>query len=136
VVRVGTAGFEKAEGSCLVLVRALRLEVRPARPADLRPFVPENAEPAEAVKNRLQRLRPVALSVSVVNAQNELPTEPLGEQPVERGGANAAYVEKAGRTGSETGADRHGYASTPSACVFPPPAQVCRWLASHQCILR
>ena len=76
------------------------------RPADLGPFVPVQAEPAEAVEDRLQRrLGHVPLLVGVVDAEDELPAVLAGEQPVEQGRADAADVQVAGRAGGEAGAD-------------------------------
>ena len=65
-----------------------------------------DAEPAEAVEDRLQRLGAVALGVGVVDAQDELAAVPAREQPVEQGGADAADVQVAGRARGEAGADR------------------------------
>ena len=51
---------------------ALRLEVGSVRAADFGPLVPVDAEPAEAVEDRLQRFGPIALGVGIVDAQDEL----------------------------------------------------------------
>ena len=75
------------------------------RPAHVGAFVPIKAEPAEAVQDRLQRLGDVALLIGVVDAQDKLAAVLAGEEPVEKGCADAANVEIAGRAGGETGAD-------------------------------
>ena len=90
------------------------------RPADLGALVPVEAEPAEAVQDRLQRLGHVALLVGVVDAQDELAAVLAGEQPVEQGRADAADVQIAGRAGGETRADHwQRFRSEEGDTVFP-----------------
>ena len=105
------AGEQLVDGG-LITLAALRLKVRAVRPAEpcrrRRAFVPVDAEPVEAVENRLQRLGDVALGVGVVDPQDELPAVLAGEQPVEQRRANAADVQITGRAGSEAGANTCG----------------------------
>ncbi len=77
------------------------------RPADFGPFVPVDAQPAEAVQDRRERRLDVPLLIGVVDPQQELPAVLPGEQPVEQRRAHAADVQVAGRTGGETGANGH-----------------------------
>ena len=77
------------------------------RPAHLRAFIPIDAQPAQAVQDRRQRLLDVPLLIGVVDPQDELAAVPPGEQPAEQGRADAADVKVSGRTRSEAGADGH-----------------------------
>ena len=88
-----------------VTVQPLRLVIRSERPAHLRPLVPVDAQPVEAVEDRLQSLLDVPLLVGVVDPQDKLPTVLPGEEPIEQGGADPADVEVSGRAGGEAGAD-------------------------------
>ena len=80
-----------------VTVQPLRLVIRSERPAHLRPLVPVDAQPVEAVEDRLQSLLDVPLLVGVVDPQDKLPTVLPGEEPIEQGGADPADVEVSGR---------------------------------------
>ena len=95
VVAVGVAAGEQLVDGRLVARAALRLEVGRVRAADLGPFVPVDAQPAEAVEDRRQRRLDVALLVGVVDAQDELAAVPAREQPVEQRRAHAADVQEA-----------------------------------------
>ena len=75
----------------------LRLEVRRVRPADVRPFVPVEPEPAQAVDDAGDHLPRRPLGVGVLDAQHERAAMPPREQPVEERRARAADVEVAGR---------------------------------------
>src|SRR5262245_8885555 len=80
---IGMAKSHQFVSSFLVAFHSLRLAIRTKRPADFRPFVPEDAEPAKPVEDRLQRFRAIALDVRVIDAQHELAAEPTCQQPVE-----------------------------------------------------
>ena len=95
VVPVSEPLGEQLLNRFLVAFELLRLVVRPVRAANFRAFVPVQAEPAEAVQDRLKGFLHVALLVGVVDAKDELPTVLLGEEVVEQGGADAADVEVA-----------------------------------------
>ena len=103
VVRMA-AGQQLLDGRPIA-IQPLRLVIRSERPAHFRPLVPVDAQPAEAVEDRLQRLLDVPLLIGVVDPQDELPAVLPGEQPIEQRGANPANVQVSGRTGSEAGAD-------------------------------
>ena len=92
-------------GHRAMTVDALRLKVRTVRAADLRPFVPVEAEPAQSVEDAVHHLVRRALDVGVFDAQDEHAAEPPREQPVEQRRAGAADVQVAGGRGSETDAD-------------------------------
>src|SRR5262249_40206430 len=93
----------------------LRLVVGSVRAADLGPFIPVDTQPAEAGKDRGQRLGLVPHLVGIIDAQNELPAMVPGEQPIEQGGSDAADVQVAGGTGSKACAN-HRF---PSATSWP-----------------
>src|SRR6476469_3279529 len=70
--------------------------------------IPIEAEPRQAVEDRLDRRLGRAGAVGVLDAQQVLAAMVLGEQPVEERGAGAADMEVAGRRGGEAGNDGHG----------------------------
>src|SRR5438874_6535423 len=70
--------------------------------------VPVEAEPAEAVDDRGDRLGGRALAVGVLDAQTEDPAVVTRIEPVEQCGAGAADMQEAGRRGGETDNDTHG----------------------------
>jgi hypothetical protein len=63
--------------------------------------VPAEPEPLEHVEDVLGQLGPVALGVGVLDAQQELATDPARLEPVEQDGAGAPDVQVAGRRGRE-----------------------------------
>ena len=67
--------------------------------------VPIEFEPAQAVEDRLDRLRRRALAVGVLDAQQELAADVLGVEPVEQRRARPADMQEAGGRGRETGDD-------------------------------
>ncbi len=86
---------------------ALALKVRPPIATHLRPLVPVEPQPAQAVKDRLACRLGVARLIGVLDAQDKLTTVTAGVEPVEQGGARPADVQVAGGGGSKTDAD-HG----------------------------
>ena len=84
-----------------VAVEALRLEVRRVRPADVGPFVPVEAQPAQAVDDAGHHVPRRALGVRVFDAQHERAAVPPGVQPVEQRRPGAADVQVAGRRRGE-----------------------------------
>ena len=89
----------------LVEFRALGLEIRTVRAADLGAFVPVHAEPAHRVEDHLQEGVGVALLVRVLDAEDELAARVAGVEPVEQGRTGASDVEEAGGAGGEADAD-------------------------------
>src|SRR5258708_6000458 len=101
VVPIGMALVNQFLHDGLISLQLLRLVVPAEWPADLGSFVPVQAEPAEAVQDRGQRLGHVTLKVSVVDAQDELAAVLTSEQPVKQGRADTANVEVTGWTRGE-----------------------------------
>ena len=91
----------------LITIQPLRLVIRGERSAHLRAFVPVDAQPVQAVEDRLQCLVDIPLLVGVVDPQDELAAVLPGEEPVEQRRANPANVQISGGTGGESGAN-HG----------------------------
>ena len=67
-----------------VPIRPLRLKVGAVRTAHSRPLVPVDAEPLEAVEDRLEGLVNVTGHVGVVDPEDELAALLAGEEPVEK----------------------------------------------------
>ena len=86
VIRV--AAVDKAAGGGAIEFHAIGLEVRP--------FVPVDAEPAQADKNAFHHLRSGALQVSVFNAENQRAAVVSRIEPVEQSGTRSADVQVAG----------------------------------------
>ena len=108
---VGGAFVEEFLNAALINFSPLALQIRTEITADFRAFVPENAEPAEAVEYGLQRLGAVAFGVGVVDAQDELPAHLPREEPIEERGADAADVQITRGARCEARAYGHGFTS-------------------------
>ena len=78
------------------------------RPADVRPFVPVEPQPAQAVDDPGDHLPRRSLGVGVLDAQHERAAVPPRVQPVEERRPRAADVQVAGRRRSEADADHLG----------------------------
>src|SRR5690606_18535726 len=84
-------------------VLALALDIRRVRAADVRPLIPLEPEPAEAVHQVLDRAFDESLAVGVLDAEDELARLalprclPVGEEDVVHDEAGAADVQRAGR---------------------------------------
>ena len=72
---------------------ALALKIRPVRPADLRPLIPIQPEPAHPVIDDLHGFLRVPRLVRILDAQDEFSAGVPREEPVEKGGARAADVQ-------------------------------------------
>ena len=79
-----------------------------ARRLEIRALVVREAEPLHALEDHPHRLVRRALTVGVLDAQDELAAVPAGVQPGKEGRADAADVQHAGRARGETGDDAHG----------------------------
>ena len=115
-VFVGEAAREQGFDAALVIVLALRLEIRAAVAfaraggvAGERAFVPVEAEPAQAVEDDVHGFLGIARGVGVLDAQDERAAGVAGVKPVEQGGARAADVQVAGGRGGKTNARFHGF---------------------------
>jgi hypothetical protein len=109
VIAIGEAASQEFVDGLLIARPPLRLIVGRVRTADVRAFVPIDAQPAEAVQDRGERFVDVSLRVGVVDPQNELAAVPAGEQPVEERRAHAADVQIAGGARGEASADGAGH---------------------------
>ena len=108
VVAIGRSTPQQGGDRFLVTGQPRGLEIWSIRPANLRSLVPFQPEPSEAVKNRLQRLRHIPLLVGIVDSQQELAAMLPREKPIEKRGPHSADMQIAGRTGSESSANRPG----------------------------
>ncbi|OIQ70399.1 hypothetical protein GALL_479880 [mine drainage metagenome] len=68
-------------------------------------LVRRQAQPAEAIEDRLHRRLGGALAIGVLDAQQELAADMLGVKPVEKRGPSRANVHVAGGRGGDTGDD-------------------------------
>ena len=91
---------------------ALRQQLLDHRPMPLhplalaeRPFVPVDAEPAEAVDHGGLGLGRGALAIGVLDAQHQTAAVTPGERPVEERRSRPSDVKKARRAGGEAGPD-------------------------------
>ena len=101
VAVIGAAGGDEALGDLLVARGAGELVHGVAVPVD--------AEPGEAVEDRLDRGLGRALAVGVLDAQQHLAAVLLGEKPVEQRRARPADVQEAGGRRGETRDDLVGH---------------------------
>ena len=84
----------------------LALAIGPEVAADVRPFVPVEACPAQRVDDGRLCRRTAAGTVRVFDAQHEAPAPALGEDAVEERHVGRADVGISRRTGRDAGADR------------------------------
>src|SRR5262249_57897083 len=89
----------------LVKFGPLTLQVRSEIAADVRAFVPVQAEPLQALINGCHRFFGVLLCIGVFNSQDEIPAVMPREEPVEKSRARPANMQITGRRGGETDAD-------------------------------
>ena len=73
------------------------MKVRRVRAANLRTFIPVDAEPAQPIEDSGDHLGLGALHVGVFDAQDERAAVTTGVEPVEKRSAGAADVQVAGR---------------------------------------
>ena len=90
------------------MIGSLRLKIRPARPVNFRAFIPVDAQPFEAVQDRLQCGFDVSALVGIIDTQNELPTMLAGIEPVKQCGSYSADMQVSGGAGCESCADHVG----------------------------
>ena len=107
VVAINVARLEQLVRRPAITVGSLRLEVGPERPADFRPFVPVDPDPAKTVQDPLDGIIDVPLLVGVVDPKDELAAMMPGQQPVEQSCPHPADVQETGRAGGESGAYTH-----------------------------
>ena len=108
VIVIGGPAIQKLLDRRLVARQPLRLVVGLVRPADLRPLVPIDPQPFQAVEDRRQGFLDVPLLVGVVDPQDELAAVAPREEPTEQSRANPTNVEVAGGAGSKPCANHEG----------------------------
>ncbi|KAG0506142.1 MAG: hypothetical protein Udaeo_04770 [Candidatus Udaeobacter sp.] len=108
LIFVDMAGVLKFFQITLVKFCAFTLQIRPELAADMRTFIPIQAQPFQSFVDGGRRFLGVALHIGVFDTQHEFSTVMPREQPVEKRGARSADVQITGRRGGETNADfRH-----------------------------
>ena len=107
VVAIDVARSEQLVGCPPIAIGPLRLVIRSERPADFRPLVPVDPDPAKTVEDALDGIIDVAFLIGIVDPQDELAAMMPRQQPVEQSCPNPADVQEAGRTGGESGAYTH-----------------------------
>ena len=98
-------------GPHAITLDALRLEVRRMGPPHVRPLVPIEPEPAEAVHDSFHHLPGRPLGVGILDAQHECAAETPGVEPVEERRARAADVEISRGGRGKSDADHTGVLS-------------------------
>ena len=78
-----------------------RLGVRTPRTADLRPFLPVQAQPVQVFQQRRDVFGTAALPVGILDPQQKLAAPAPGQEGVEQCSADVAQVQIAGRAGCE-----------------------------------
>ena len=97
VTRVRVSGLDQATRGEAIPIEPLRLKVRRVRPSDVRPFVPAQPEPAQAVEDAGDHVGRGSLDVGVFDAEQERAVVAARIEPVEERRARAADVQIAGR---------------------------------------
>ncbi len=105
LIFVDVAGVLKFFQITLVKFCAFALQIRPELAADMRAFIPIQAQPFQSFVDGGHRFLGVALHIGVFDAQHEFSAVMPREQPVEKRGARSADVQITGRRGGETNAD-------------------------------
>ena len=72
VVTIRETHLEQPSHGVAVVIRSLRLVVGRVRPTHTRTFIPINAQPAQVVQDRLERVVDIPLHVGIVDPQDEL----------------------------------------------------------------
>src|SRR5439155_24809960 len=83
-------GIDQTQSVLLVYGKALRLPVWTSGTADVRPFVPIDAQPSQVAKDLFFVLGPGALLIRVFNPQNVGPLFLPGEKPGKQTGPDVA----------------------------------------------
>src|SRR5439155_3744514 len=104
LVRCAVAAVEMPGGEELLGAGAVEIG---ARALEVRPLVPREPEPGEALDDRLDRFGRRALAIRVLDAEHKASAMVACEQVAEEGGAHPTDVERAGRAGREASPDRH-----------------------------
>src|SRR5687767_3198026 len=88
-----------------IAIEPLGLKVRRVRAANLRPFVPIDAQPPQSIEDTGDHFGLVTLDVGVLNAQDERAAVAARIEPIEQGspGATNMKITGGGRGETETG---------------------------------
>ncbi len=100
--------------------QTLALQVGPVGAPHIRPLVPVEAQPGQAIQNRRLRFSAVAALVGVLHAQDEAASLAAGKGPIEEGGAGQAQVNAARGARRYADANAHGGKCTASRVGFGP----------------
>ena len=84
--------FYKLLGIFFIEFKALRLDIRTIRSTNNRTFVPFNTSPVQCVIEILEGFIGIALTVCVLNAEDELSAHRFGEKIIEKCGSYTADV--------------------------------------------
>ena len=96
VAIVRAAALDERSRHRTIAIEAFGLKVRPVGSADVRPFVPVEPEPPQAVEDAFDHLARRAFGVGIFDAQDEHTAVAAREKPVEERGSGAADVQIAG----------------------------------------
>jgi hypothetical protein len=77
------------------------------RPANIRTFVPFQAEPAQGIKNLFLRFGAGAHLIGIFDAQNELTAVLAGKALIEQCNVGSAHMGVTGGGRRDTGTDSH-----------------------------
>ena len=86
----------------------LRLNIWTVRPADIRPFVPPNPEPAHIGHQRVGRTFNRSLFIGIFDTQNKLPPMLFRIQVAKKCSASTTNMKVAGRAGGKSSSYSHG----------------------------
>ena len=87
------------------MFKSLRLEVRPVFSLHLWLLVPIEAQPPEAIEDRLHSALHFTGNICVLDAHDEAAAVVPGEKPVKQGGPDVAHVGDARRAGIKANAN-------------------------------
>jgi len=99
---IGLAPGHQVLGMPPVKLNPFRLLVRPGRAAHIRPLVPVEPQPAQALHNILHRLRDIARAVRIFNAQKKKTLLLLGQKPIVKGRSRTTDMEVSSGTWSKS----------------------------------
>ena len=104
IAGIGVALFQQALVPGRIERQAPGLEIGSPFALPLRALVPRQPQPAQILEQAGQGLGPAALTVAVLDAQQETATGMARPQGIEQGRAGVAQVHRAGGAGREAGA--------------------------------
>jgi hypothetical protein len=92
IAEIGMALIQQALSDGAVPLQALGLEIRAVVTPHLRPLVPVQTQPAQAIQNRPHGPLDLPGDIGILDAHNEPAAMVAGKEPVEQGGADIAHV--------------------------------------------